>query len=163
MNYQKEKFRKQSHLPYHQKEITYLGVNSPKEAKDLCSENCKNLMKETEDDPERGRYSKSMLLDWKNQYWPNVILSKAIHRLNLIPIKLSMTLFTESHHIILKFAWKYKRPQRVNEILIKKNAARALRFLNFRLYYKVTIIKTVCIPVADSFWYLAKLIQLCKV
>ena len=68
MNYQKEKFRKQSHLPYHQKEITYLGVNSPKEAKDLCSENCKNLMKETEDDPERGRYSKSMLLDWKNQY-----------------------------------------------------------------------------------------------
>ena len=54
-----------------------------------------------------------------------------------------MTLFTESHQIILKFVWKYKRPQRVNEILIKKNAARALRFLNFRLYYKVTIIKTV--------------------
>ena len=66
MNYQKEKFRKQSHLLFHQKEIKYLGVNFPKEPKDLCSENCKNLVKEIEDDTERGRYSKSMLLDWKN-------------------------------------------------------------------------------------------------
>ena len=32
------------------KRIKYLGINLPKEAKDLYSENCKTLMKETEDD-----------------------------------------------------------------------------------------------------------------
>ena len=55
MNYQKEKFRKHSHLLSHQKEIKYPGVNFPKEAKDLCSENCKNLKKEIEDGTERER------------------------------------------------------------------------------------------------------------
>ena len=32
------------------KEIKYLGINLPKEAKDLCSKNYKTLMKETKDD-----------------------------------------------------------------------------------------------------------------
>ena len=33
--------------------IKYLGINLPKEAKDLYSENCKTLMKEIEDDTKR--------------------------------------------------------------------------------------------------------------
>ena len=32
------------------KRIKYLGINLPKEVKDLYSENCKTLMKETKDD-----------------------------------------------------------------------------------------------------------------
>ena len=32
------------------KTIKYLGINLPKEAKDLCSKNYKTLMKETKDD-----------------------------------------------------------------------------------------------------------------
>ena len=51
--YQKEKLRKQSHLPSHQKKVKYLGINLPKEVKDLYSENCKTLIKEIEDDTNR--------------------------------------------------------------------------------------------------------------
>ena len=41
------------------KRIKYLGINLPKEAKDLYSENCKMLMKEIKDDRNR----------WKNIPW----------------------------------------------------------------------------------------------
>ena len=40
----KEKLRKHSHLPLQQKE--YLGINLPKETKDLYAANYKALMKE---------------------------------------------------------------------------------------------------------------------
>ena len=55
MNYQKEKLRKQSHLQLHQKN-KYIGINLTKEVKDLYLENCKTLMKETEDNTNK----------WKN-------------------------------------------------------------------------------------------------
>ena len=42
----KEKLRKQYH---HIKENKIPGIHSPKEAKDLCSENSQTLMKETKD------------------------------------------------------------------------------------------------------------------
>ena len=43
MKDQKEKLRKQSHLPLQR--IKYLGINLPKETKDLYSENYKMLKK----------------------------------------------------------------------------------------------------------------------
>ena len=46
---QKEKLRKHSHLPLQEKRIKYLGINLPKEAKDLYAENYKTLMKEIKD------------------------------------------------------------------------------------------------------------------
>ena len=52
-SYQEEKLRKQSHLPFHQKRIKYLGINLPKEIKDLCSQTYKMLKKETDDDTDR--------------------------------------------------------------------------------------------------------------
>ena len=50
MKDQKEKLRKQSHLLSQQKGLQYLGINLPKEAKDLYSENYKILMKVIKDD-----------------------------------------------------------------------------------------------------------------
>ena len=43
----------------------------------------------------------------------------------------------------VKFVWRHKRSQIANVILRKKNEAGEIRTLNFRLYYKVTVIKKV--------------------
>ena len=50
MKDQKQKFKKQSHLPLHQK---YLGIKLPMEVKELYSEKYKILMKEIKDDTNR--------------------------------------------------------------------------------------------------------------
>ena len=47
------------------KRIKCLGINLPKEAKDLYLENYKTLMKEIEDYTNMERYT--VFLDWKNQ------------------------------------------------------------------------------------------------
>ena len=51
----KEKLRKQFHSPLQQKRIKYLGINLPKETKDLYIEDYKTLMKEIKGDTNRWR------------------------------------------------------------------------------------------------------------
>ena len=92
------------------KRIKYLGINLPKETKELYTENYKTLIKKIKDDINRSR---DIPCSWiaRNNIVKMNILPNAIYRFSVIPIKLSMALFTELEQNFSQFTWKHKRPE----------------------------------------------------
>ena len=76
------------------KRIRYLGINLPKETKELYAENYETLMKEIKDDIKRWR---DIPCSWVGRI--NIVrmtmLSNAIYRFKEIPIKLPMVFSQE--------------------------------------------------------------------
>jgi hypothetical protein len=71
------------------------------------------------------------------------ILQKAIKVFNRVAIKIPITLCTEIEKSILEYIWKYKRPRIAKAILNKNTNAGVITLPDFKLNYRVIIIKSV--------------------
>jgi hypothetical protein len=71
------------------------------------------------------------------------ILLKTIYRFNAIPLKISTQFFIGVERAILEFIWNNKKTKIVKTIPNNKRTSWGITIPDLKLYYRVTVIKTV--------------------
>ena len=99
------------------KRIQNLGINLPKETKELYTGKYKTLMKEIKDNISRCRDSPYSWVGRINIVKMTILLN-AIYRFNVIHIKLPMAFFTELEQKSSQFKCKHERPLIAKAVLI---------------------------------------------
>ena len=104
---QKEKSGKKIPFDIATRKIKYLGINLAKEVKHLYSENYTTLKKEIKEDTNKWKHVPCSWIGRVNII-KMAILPKAIHRFNVIPIRVPMTYFTDIEQTLQEFIWNNK-------------------------------------------------------
>ena len=118
-----------------------MGINLPKEKKELYTENYKTLMKEIKDGI---NICRDIPCSWVGRIHivKMTTLPNAFYRFNEIPIKLPMVFFTELEQKFHNSYGNIKDPEEPKQSL-EKNGAGRISLPDFRLYYQTIVIKTV--------------------
>ena len=81
-----------------------------------------------------------MLLD-RQYFVKRAILPKELHRLNAVPIKISMAFFIELEKAIMRDTWRNKRIRITKAILRKTSEAGGIIIPDLKLYYRAIVTK----------------------